>query len=367
MICPRCRNQDPQYFYTFNQITYCRKCIGIGTKQVVQLENRLLNNKVNYHLNYQLTPLQKEISDQLLLRYRQHLNTRLKAVCGAGKTEITYAVIKYALNQNQHVCFTTPRKELVIELANRFKSHFTNVDITCVYGGHSQKTSGQFIICTTHQLYRYSNCFDLLILDELDAFPYANNDVLKGMLQNSIRGNYIYMSATLTDDPDLLMTKRYHGHLLDLPKFHRTLTSLSYLISIIKIKQYAKLQKPVIVFVPSIQLSTKIAQLFKLAGLKSQACSSKTKNIAYYLEQLKNKQLDVVVATTILERGITIDNVQVIILQGNNRIYNRDTLIQICGRVGRNIHHPSGNIDIFAPYKTRAIKQCIEVIKHDNA
>ena len=62
----------------------------------------------------------------------------------------------------------------------------------------------RFIICTTHQLYRYPQYFDLLILDELDAFPYVNNEVLIGLLQNSIKGNYIYMSATLTNQPDLL-------------------------------------------------------------------------------------------------------------------------------------------------------------------
>ena len=44
--------------------------------------------------------------------------------------------------------------------------------------------------------------------------------VLIGLLQNSIKGNYIYMSATLTNQPDLLMTKRYHGYLLDLSLIH---------------------------------------------------------------------------------------------------------------------------------------------------
>ena len=32
MICPRCKNQDPKYFYTFNNTSYCRKCIHIGLK-----------------------------------------------------------------------------------------------------------------------------------------------------------------------------------------------------------------------------------------------------------------------------------------------------------------------------------------------
>ena len=170
MICPRCKNQDPKYFYTFNNTSYCRKCIHIGLKnETISNTVKKVNLNADFKLDYQLTPLQEKLSNELLNRYKKHQNTILKAVCGAGKTEITYALIKYALNSGHNVCFTTPRKELVIELAKRFESQFTNVTITCVYGGHTTKTDGQFIICTTHQLYRYPNFFDLLILDEIIA------------------------------------------------------------------------------------------------------------------------------------------------------------------------------------------------------
>ena len=211
MICPRCKNQDSQYFYTFKNITYCRKCVKIGSTCFSPSRSPSIIKTVDYQLDYELTPLQNNISRQLLQRYQQHLNTSLKAVCGAGKTEITYEVIKYALNQGQRVCFTTPRKELVIELAKRLQSQFKNISITTVYGGHSELVDGQFIICTTHQLYRYPQYFDLLILDELDAFPYVNNEVLIGLLQNSIKGNYIYMSATLTNQSTRFINdiKRY--------------------------------------------------------------------------------------------------------------------------------------------------------------
>ena len=206
-----------------------------------------------------------------------------------------------------------------------------------------------------------------MILDELDAFPYANNDVLQSILENSIKGNYIYMSATMNDNPDLLMTKRYHGHLLDIPKCYITPNWLAYIIAVFKIKANVKNSKPTIVFVPSIKQTYKCTKIFKLFKLKCLECSSKTTKIEKRLAALKNRKLDVIVATTILERGITVDNVQVIVLQGNNRIFNQSTLIQICGRVGRNINHPNGSISIFTPYKTKAIKKCISTIKQDNA
>ena len=349
MICPQCKNQDPKYFHTFNNITYCRKCIKYGQPgKIAPVTNKKSNLSVDYKLNYQLTPLQQELSDNLLNRYQHHLNTTLKAVCGAGKTEITYAVIKYALNLGHNVCFTTPRKELVIELAKRLETQFLNISITVVYGGHTEKIDGQFIICTTHQLYRYPNYFDLLILDELDAFPYLNNEVLENILKNSIKGNYIYMSATLSDKPDLLMSKRYHSYPLDIPKCYLTSSFMMYLLSYKLVSTYIQEKKPVLIFVPTIRLTTIAYRYFKILGIKS-------------------NKLDALITTTILERGITVENVQVIILYGNNSIYSCSTLIQICGRVGRNKNYPTGTISIFTPYKTKAIKQCIETIKKDNA
>lgn len=370
MICPRCNNQDPKYFYTFNNITYCRKCISVGSSKDLQLRVKVSKNtssSIDFKLEYQLTPLQQELSTQLLQRYQNHQDTILKAVCGAGKTEITYAVIKYALNTGKRVCFTSPRKELVIELAGRLQSQFTNIQITTVYGGNTAKVDGQFIICTTHQLYRYPNCFDLLILDEQDAFPYANNEVLQNMLKNSIKGNYIYMSATLSAKPNLLMTKRYHGHPLDMPKCYLTGKLLMYLGTIILIRSYKQAGKPVLVYVPTVKLTTVVQNILSFFKIKCASVSSKTPNITSLIDKLKAHKLDALVTTTILERGITIDNVQVIILFGDNQIYQTSTLIQICGRVGRKPNHPTGSISIFSPYKTKAIKQCLEIIKKDNA
>ena len=52
MICPRCKNQDPRYFYTFNNITYCRKCIKIGlTNDTVQDIKTKPSLPVDFQLN----------------------------------------------------------------------------------------------------------------------------------------------------------------------------------------------------------------------------------------------------------------------------------------------------------------------------
>lgn len=215
MKCSRCQNEDVQYFFENNGRIYCRKCIAFSTK-TVNLKPVKNEKKIYYHLNYSLNLEQERTSRLLIERYQNHQNTVLKAVTGAGKTEMIYGVIEYALNLGHHVCLTMPRKELVIELAKRIQKQFFNIQPILVYGGHTECLEGQFIICTTHQLYRYPRMFDLLILDEYDAFPYRDNEVLENILMNSIKGNYVFMSATI-ESGDVQVLQRFHHQPLPIP------------------------------------------------------------------------------------------------------------------------------------------------------
>ena len=365
MKCERCQNEDESFFFECNGRIYCRKCIAFSTKTV---KMRPINNerKIYYHLNYSLNLEQENTSKILIERYKNHQNTILKAVTGAGKTEMIYGVIEYALNLGHHVCLTMPRKELVIELAKRIQKQFFNIKPTVVYGGHSRQLDGQFIICTTHQLYRYPQTFDLLILDEYDAFPYYHNEVLENILMNSIKGNYVLMSATV-EKGDVEILKRFHQQPLPLPQCKVMTNSMILCHLIYQLKKYQKEKKPVFLFVASVEKTRQIQKYLQLFFIKSQCATSKDKNIQHSLEKLQTHEIDVIVCTTVLERGMTVENVQVIILHGEHPLFDKETLIQIAGRAGRKIPYTSGNILIYTNRQTRAIKQCIEDIKRSNA
>lgn len=365
MKCLRCLNEDPRYFYYFQGHYYCRKCISYGKSiQLSQINDSFKN--VDYHLDYQLTPLQKQTSRQLLERYQNHQNTILKAVCGAGKTEMIYEVLKYALNSGHLVCFTTPRKELVIEISKRLKSQFINIEPVIVYGGHSKKIDGQFVICTTHQLYRYRHHFDLLILDEYDAFPYYQNEVLENILKTSIRGNYIFMSATVKEG-NLNILSRYHHHAIPVPKCRIGNDMLIKLMMLLQVKKFQREKKPVLIFVPTIEKTKNISRFLRVFSINLAIASSQTENIRQLIDKLKNHHLDAIVCTTVLERGITIANIQVIVFHGEHMVFTKETLIQIAGRVGRITPFIQGEIIIYALRKTKAISQCINQLKQDNA
>lgn len=367
MICSRCLNNDKRYFYKYNNITYCRKCISYG-RQNSQSPNQEYDNKVTYNLDYALTKQQKEIAKELLIRYQRNQSTKLKAVCGAGKTEILYDVIVYALNQGQRVCLTIPRRELVKELAERIISQFKNLDCSVVYGGHSDNIDGQLVICTCHQLFRYPKAFDLLILDEEDAFPYKNNEVLQNIVMQSLKGQYIHMSATLsTSEATISLHTRYHGHKLPVPTYRIGSNWMMILMMVKKIYAYKKEKKPVLLYVPQIKDTYKIQKIISCFKIKSSIAHSQCTNIQETINHLLEKKIDCIVTTTILERGITVENAQVIVLQGNHRIYDSATLLQICGRVGRKINYPKGDITIYTVYKTKAISECIKTLRSDNA
>ena len=101
------------------------------------------------------------------------------AVTGAGKTEMIFPFIHYTAARGGRVLIATPRKDVVLELQPRIQRAFANYSVVTLYGGSEQRwEQGQITIATTHQLLRFHQAFDLVIIDEIDAFPYHNNPML---------------------------------------------------------------------------------------------------------------------------------------------------------------------------------------------
>lgn len=373
MQCPRCHNNQAQHLYQINGKYYCRECIPFH--QVYIDETRETKRMVyphwdgKYHIGFQLSDKQLSISRQLVENYKNHKDSLILAVCGAGKTEIVFELIQYVLSQGQRVCFCIPRKELVKELYQRIKEAF-DIDIGLFYGGCQENREAQLVICTMHQLYRFENSygFDLMIADEVDAFPFYQNRVLNEIFQRCCLGNYVKMSATFVKEDIhheevLYMNRRYHGYDLPVPK---VIVAKKYLQKIIITLLLFGLRKKTIIYTPKIDDVHSLVHYLSHYSLKVAGVSSKHSENQKTIEQFKNGQLDVLVSTTLLERGITIEDVQVIIYRGEHSIYQYGTLVQMAGRVGRKPNAPKGHVYILAAYRTKAIQQCIQNIKRSN-
>lgn len=73
------------------------------------------------------------------------------------------------------------------------------------------------------------------------------------------------------------------------------------------------------------------------------------------------------VTTAVLERGITVKDLQVVVYRADKTIYDAAALIQIAGRAGRKKDAPEGEVTFLARKETEGIRDAILEIRHCNA
>ena len=373
-ICPRCGNQDPKYVGYLNGKPYCRLCIFMKGKEADK--NHYAHGAVVLKLGYSLSKDQEKLSKQIVANYKNKIDTLVNAVCGAGKTELIYAVMAYCLSLGKSVAFAVPRRDVVIELSQRIHMVFPNNSIVSVYGGHTEKLNADIVVLTTHQLYRYEKYFDLIILDEIDAFPFKDNKLLRSMFFRAIKGNIVMMSATPSKDVIEFFSKknkailelntRFHKHPLPVPKVVNRIGVFKLPFLIMKMKEYINQNKKVFVFAPTIAKCEFLFRIIKIFVKNGTFVHSKCKDRSKKINSFKKGELDYLVTTAVLERGVTFKDLQVIIYDADNELYNSQTLIQIAGRVGRKIDAPEGEVIFLVNKTTSEINEAISTIKSKN-
>lgn len=373
--CPICGNNNELFISVKpDGSLYCRKCVSFRGKKVT--EEIIQKGIVVVNLKYRLTKEQQQVSKQILNNYIHGKNSLIYAVCGAGKTELVFETIAYCLSNGLQVGFAVPRKDVVIELGPRLKSAFPSNKVIEIFGSHTKCLAGDIIVLTTHQLYRFEKYFDLLILDEIDAFPYKDNNVLISLFKRSVRGRHILMSATpstsLIKEYDQYPNKliklfvRYHHKQIPVPKVVILFGILKIIYLIIKIKKFARIKKQILIFVPTIDDCENLFLLLRFVCKNGSFVHSKCLNRADIISKFKNKELFFLISTAVLERGVTIKDVQVIVFNSDHGIYNSQSLIQISGRVGRDKKFPNGEVIFLANKKTKSMEEAIDEIAFQN-
>ena len=373
-VCPRCGSSDPKYVGYLNGKPYCRFCIAMKGKNAARKSPG--RGAVIINLGYPLSKEQKSISKQIVKNYQNNIDTLVNAVCGAGKTELVYGVIAHCLSLGKVVAFAVPRRDVVIELSQRIHMVFPHNSVVSVYGGHTEKLVADIVVLTTHQLYRYEKYFDLIILDEIDAFPFKDNKLLNSMFFRAIKGNIIMMSATPSKDivdyfsqgnrRILELNTRFHRHPLPVPEtvILYGVFKIPYLIKTLR-KMIAETKK-VFVFAPTISRCESLYKIIKIFVKNGTFVHSKCKDRNQRINKFKKGEYDYLVTTAVLERGVTFKNLQVIIYDADSEIYNSQTLIQIAGRVGRKIDAPEGQVIFLVNKRTSEIDDAISTIRNKN-
>lgn len=96
------------------------------------------------------------------------------------------------------------------------------------------------MVATVHQLIRFEDAFDVLIVDEVDSYPLAGSKILHQAIQKAKKksGIIVYLSATppkellvKVNQGEISLTKlyqRFHGHPLPQPHCHLLFKSIDF-------------------------------------------------------------------------------------------------------------------------------------------
>ena len=369
---------------------YCRSCLILGR---VRSDEELYYfpqeefPKANV-LKWQgkLTEFQAKVSQGLVEVVTKRKDSLVHAVTGAGKTEMIYQVVAQVINQGGAVCLASPRIDVCLELYRRLKVDFT-CDISLLHGESEAYSRSPLVIATTHQLLKFYQAFDLLIVDEVDAFPYVDNPMLYHAVHQAVKveGTKIFLTATSTDELDkkvakgeltrLSLPRRFHGNPLIVPQKIWLADFQKYLGQkklVPKLRQFIQKQRktsfPLLIFASEIKKGQEFAEILQstFPNEKVGFVASTTENRLEIVEKFRQKEITILVTTTILERGVTFPCVDVFVVEANHRLFSRSALVQIAGRVGRSMDRPTGELIFFHDGTTMAIEKAIKEIQEMN-
>lgn len=388
LFCQRCGFQAPRTDYALpDKSYYCPACLAWGrlttTMSLYSIPEANDFKKYSQDLLEKKTRLslwQKKAAKELLQTVKRKQERLLWAVTGAGKTEMLFEALNFALLNQQRVCLATPRVDVYNELYPRLCQAFPKVKSSLLYQNSGQEyTYTQLVVCTVHQLLRFYHAFDLLVIDEVDAFPYVNDHQLHYAVANAkkINSSTLYLTAT----PDRYLKQQIHQEKLAvtcLPlRYHRHLLPEITLVKLYfpkqkieaRIKRYLakwiKNKTPFLVFVPQIALLKPILEELQhfWPAIKGECVSALDPDRLQKVKNLRTGSDRYLVTTTILERGITIARLNVMVLQADAPIFSETVLVQIAGRVGRDKDYPTGDVILAYQEMTSALRAAKKQIK----
>ncbi len=418
-LCHRCGGRDNIFPGECSETSapcyYCEECIMMGASKLcrplygkvranrsnLHLAEPVGSGKTDVHLDFRLTPAQKDASGTLgaFVRGGSIEELLVWAVCGAGKTEVSFDAIASSLDMGARVLYAVPRRDVVLELFPRFKRAFPGVSISVLYGGcrYGRFDDARLTLATTHQVIRFYRNFDLVVLDEVDAFPYRGSRMLYDAVERARvpGGKIIYLTAT--PRPEYLkgvnkgkitlvtIPARHHGFPLPVPEIVRT-QSLTERDGRFRIpvalgeflhKSIEGDKAQVFVFVPAVALVQRVTEVLQEEvrlppfnnwhGDWVKGSHARDPDRDNKREAFSRGDFPVFVTTSIMERGITVPNANVVVLFAEyEKIYDTGTLVQMAGRSGRTTDYPLGRVLFVGRRITPAMRAAVEQINYMN-
>ncbi|MDO4902667.1 MAG: helicase-related protein [Limosilactobacillus sp.] len=377
-----------------NEEYYCPQCLNLGRVSTLckfyhvpepnsfQVPDRVLT------WEGQLSPLQHQAAESVKAGMLAHQRQLLWAVTGAGKTEMMFQGIAACLEKGERVAVASPRVDVCIELFPRFQKAFENIDIVLLHGRSDEPYRyAQLTICTTHQLLRFYHAFDNLVIDEVDAFPFAANPQLFYAANRSIKetGGQLFLTATpggyLLRESKAKRLKttylplRFHGFLLptirlNLARNWRTNLAKGRLPSslIQQMRRSLKEGLRFLLFAPHVKDLPGVEQACKRAfpDVDFTTVHASDPDRLDKVQKMRDHEYQFLITTSILERGVTFPEIDVFVLGADDGVFSTAALVQIAGRAGRSASRPVGRVGFWIDAHSKVVNEAVRQVRYMN-
>jgi competence protein ComFA len=260
--------------------------------------------------------------------------------------------------------------------------------MVALYGGSEDRgKQAQLVLSTTHQLLRYKDAFDLIVIDEVDAFPFDTEEMLSFAVNQAKKpdATTVYLTATpgrmakarflKGELAGVSISRRFHGYPLPVPKlvwcgnWEKQLRKqqLPTIIHEWAVRQCRK-NRQAFLFAPSIDVMKQITRLLQKIDPRIVGVHAADEDRRENIERFRSGEVPIIVTTTILERGVTVADVDAAVFGANDDVFTERALVQMAGRVGRGAEAPGGDVLFFHYGKTKAMieaRRHIEWMNHE--
>ena len=323
------------------------------------------------NLNFDLTDAQKRVIEEAHedLKKDVPMNRLLQGDVGSGKTIVSILISALTVDSNFQVAIMAPTEILAQQHFHSYKILFDQANIKCsLLTGKMKKKERELIIgelCSgkisiiigTHALIQEDVIFNklgLVIIDEQHRFGVEQRNVLvkKGR-------NPHFLAMTATPIPRTLSIT-YHGDMDlsiidELPKSRvPVVTKVIEPDRLPKVYNFIKseinLGRQCMIIYPLVEeseksdlaaaesayleLSNKVFSEFNIGLLHGQMKKDEKENV---MKEFSQNNINIIVATTVIEVGIDIPNATVMLVEHAER-FGLTQLHQLRGRVGRGSH-----------------------------
>lgn len=382
---------------------YCQECLMLGESKPcealyaaparVRPEERMVSS-IRLNLDISFSQAQYE-AFEVLVRFirRDSLNECLVwEACGAGRPETVFGAVREVLKRGGRVLFGVPRRDVLDDLVSRLERAFPGVSVEVRYGRPRSNNSknSDIVLASTHHALRFYSSFDLVVLDESDAFPYRANPILINALRRAKKkeGKLIYI--TPTPAPDIYARAqrgeikvvqipiRQHGHPLVIPRvvMEKDIVledKLSDKVVQLIRESIEEDQAQVLVVVPNGYLSSRVGELLlsRLEALNLQGLRERPIIYTGAHDPERDKKVDayfrgeanILITTGLTGRGDLAPSSNMVVLWSDNEIFDEGYLLQLAGRVGWSESYPGGKVWFVGARITREMEGAIRKIR----